>query len=167
MWEELIFFFAQTFSFTDTNLDVKNTLHIIRDVVLKVVPVAYPVNPHAHCHLQSMMECYNVSGEPQDDDELWNINIPEIEGSRDVAMPDVPTGPMSHSLKIRKVNIGTKENPKFSSVWDYWDEETMERIIDLQHEFQDLFSTKFSEMKGILGDFEEMKIPPKPDVKPV
>ena len=46
-------------------------------MVLKVVLVAYPVDPHAHCHKQSMMECYNVSGEPKDDDELQNINILE------------------------------------------------------------------------------------------
>ena len=39
----------------------------------------------------------------------------------------------------------------------------MEKITDLLYEFQDLFPTKFSEMKGILGDSVEMKIPLKPD----
>ena len=72
---------------------------------------------------------------------------------------------MNQPLKIRKVNIGTEENPKFANVGDYWDEETMAKIIDMLHEFQDLFPTKFSEMKGILGDLGEMKIPFKPDVK--
>ena len=43
----------------------------------------------------------------------------------------------------------------------------MAKIIDLLHEFQDLFPTKFFEMKGILGDLEEMKIPLKLDVKSV
>ena len=43
----------------------------------------------------------------------------------------------------------------------------MENIIDLLHEFQDLFLTKFSKMKGILGDLGEIKIPLKLDVKPV
>ena len=90
-----------------------------------------------------MMECYNVSGEPEDDDELWNINILEIEGSRDVTTLDIPTNPMNQLLKIRKFNIGTDENQKFVSVEDYWDEETMAKITDLLHEFQDLFSTKF------------------------
>ena len=65
------------------------------------------MDPLAHCHTQSMMECYNVSGEPEDDDELRNINILKTEGSRDVTAPDVPIDPMSRSLKIRKVNIGT------------------------------------------------------------
>ena len=43
----------------------------------------------------------------------------------------------------------------------------MEKITDMLHEFQDLFSTKFSEMKGILGDLGEMKISLKPYVKPI
>ena len=43
----------------------------------------------------------------------------------------------------------------------------MAKITDLLHEFQDLFPTKFSKMKGILGDLGEMKIPLKLDVKPV
>ena len=142
-------------------------LQIIQDVVLKVMSVEYPLDPHAHCHMQSMMECYNVSSEPEDDDELHNRNIPEIEGSRDVTTPDIPTNPMSHSLKIRKVNIGIEENPKFASVGDHWDEETMAKITDLLHEFQDLFPTKFSEMKGILGDLGEMNIPLNTNAKTV
>ena len=60
--KELMVFFAQTFSFSYANPDVNNALKIIWDVVLKVVPFAYPMDPHAHCHMQLMMECYNVSG---------------------------------------------------------------------------------------------------------
>ena len=72
---------------------------------------------------------------------------------------------MNKLLKIIKVNIGTEENQKFASVGDYWDEETMAKIMDLQHAFQDLFPAKFSEMKGILGDLGEMKILLKPYTK--
>ena len=43
---------------------------------------------------------------------------------------------------------------------------TIAKIIDLLHEFQDLFPTKFSEMKGTLGDLGEMNILLNPDVKP-
>ena len=43
----------------------------------------------------------------------------------------------------------------------------MAKITDLLHEFQDLFPTKFTEMKGILGDLGEMKISLNPDAKPV
>ena len=80
-------------------------------------------------------------------------------------MPDIPVDPMNQPLKIRKINIGTEENPKFASVGGYWDEETMANITDLLHEFQDLFSMKFSETKGIRRG--EMKIPLNPNVKVV
>ena len=128
---------------------------------------AYPVDPHAHFHIQLMMECYNLCGEPKNDDELHNINIPQTKGIRNVVAPDIPADPMNQPLKIWKFNIETKENPKFASVWDYWDEETMEKIIDLLHEFQDFFPTKFSKMKGIFGDLGEMKITLKPDAQPM
>ena len=70
-------------------------------------------------------------------------------------------------MNIRNVNIGTEENPKFENARDYWDEETMAKIIDLFCEFQDLFPMNFSEMKEILGDLGEMKIPLNLDAKPV
>ena len=60
-----------------------------------------------------------MSGGPKDDDELWNINIPRIEGSRDFAASDISNDPMNKLLNIRKVNIGTEENPKFANVRDY------------------------------------------------
>ena len=69
-WKELTVFFAHTFSFADANPDVHNALHIIHDVVLKVIPVTYLVDPHVHCQMQSMMECYNVTGGLEDDDDL-------------------------------------------------------------------------------------------------
>ena len=49
-----------------------------------------------------------------------------------------------HPLKIKKVNIGSPENPKFANIGDYWDEETVVKITDLLHEYQDLFPTNFS-----------------------
>ena len=82
-------------------------------------------------------------------------------------MPDVQMNLMNQPLKFLKVNIGTVENPKFVNVGDYWDEETMAKITDLLHEFQDLFPTKFFEMKGILGDLGEMNIPLNLNAKPV
>ena len=55
-------------------------------------------------------------------------------------------------LKIKKVNIGSPENPKFANIRDYWDDETVGKIMKLLHEFQDIFPAKFSNMKGIVGD---------------
>ncbi len=40
-------------------------------------------------------------------------------------------------------------------------------MIHSLHEYQELLPTKFSDMKGIVGDLGVVKIPSKPDVKPV
>jgi hypothetical protein len=41
----------------------------------------------------------------------------------------------------------------------------VENIADLLHDYQDIFPTTFSEMKGIVGELNEMKIPLKQDTK--
>ena len=166
-WEEFSVCFAQMFSFQDVNREVCNALQIICDIVIKVTPVAYPNDPHAHCFIQSMMTCYNLSGEHEDHNELQNVNIPESEGSHDVASIDIPTNMMSQPLRIQKINIGSAHNQKFANVRDYRDVETMAKIMNLLHEFEDPFSMRFSEMKGILGDVGEIKIMLKPNAKPV
>ena len=112
--------------------------------------------------MQSMMECYNVIGGPDDGYDPRNINTPESKGSGNIVNPEMPIEKINQPLKIQKVNIGMEEEPKFMNIGDYWDEETMENIINLLHEFQDLFPMKFSKMKGILGDLGEIKIPLKP-----
>ena len=55
------------------------------------------------------------------------------------------------SIKVKKFNIGTVENPKIASIGNYWDEKTMESITELLREYKDLFPTTFTEMKGIEG----------------
>ena len=70
-------------------------------------------------------------------------------------------------LKIKKVNIGSLKNPNFANIGDYWDEETVAKITYLLHEYQDLFPTNFLEMKGIVGDLGDMKIPMRPDANTV
>ena len=73
---------------------------------------------------------------------------------------------MTQPLKTRQVNIGSEEKPKYATIGDYWDEEMVRKVTQILHEYQDLFSTKFSEMKGILGDIGVIKIHLKPDAKP-
>ena len=41
---------------------------------------------------------------------------------------------------------------------DYWDDATMDKVIELLRKYQDLFPTKIIELKGILGDLGMMKI---------
>jgi hypothetical protein len=70
-------------------------------------------------------------------------------------------------LRTHKLNIGTEDNPKFANIGDYWNEEIVEKIVDLLCKYQDLFPTTFSEVKVIFREIREMKIPLKPDSKPV
>jgi hypothetical protein len=43
----------------------------------------------------------------------------------------------------------------------------VERITELLHEYSDMFPTTFIEMKGIAGELGEMKIPLKPEARPI
>ena len=52
-------------------------------------------------------------------------------------------------------------------IGDYWDEDTVEKVTKLLREYQDLFPTKFSNLKGIVGDLGNMKITLKLDKKPI
>ena len=70
-------------------------------------------------------------------------------------------------IKIKKVNIGTAEQPKMASIGDYWDEQTLESITELLREYSNLFPTTFTEMKGIAEELGEMKIPLRPNVRPI
>ena len=92
------------------------------------------------------MECYNVTEEP-DDDDLLIINIPESKYMHTVEGVGITSDQFLNPLKIKKVNIGSSENPKFSNIGDYWDDATMGKITDFLPEFHDLFHTKFLEIK--------------------
>jgi hypothetical protein len=52
--------------------------------------------------------------------------------------------PYTQPIKMKKVNIGTTENPKFVQIGDYWNDETIEKVAELLQEYQDLFPTTFS-----------------------
>jgi hypothetical protein len=49
----------------------------------------------------------------------------------------------------------------------YWDDATISNIKNLLHEYQDLFPTKFTDMKGIKGTMGKMKIPLRENVRPI
>ena len=99
--------------------------------------------------------------------QIQNTNIPKSEGTHDVDGPKLETPAITEPIKIKKINIGTDTEPKFASIGDYWNDETVGHIADLLHEYQDLFPTKFTEMKGIVGDLGVMRIPLKEDARPV
>ena len=110
------------------------------------------------------MKCYNVTDDPDNDDPC-DMHIPEPEGNRAVEGARLSSDRFLKPLETKKVNIGSPKNMKFVNIGDYQNDEIVGTIKNLLHEFQDIFPTKFSEMKGIIGDLGEMKIPLKPDAK--
>ena len=116
--------------------------------------------------LESVLECYKLA-EEEEDDEPHNTNIPESKGSCEVQGPKLQLPEITNKLKTKKVNIGTEAESKLASIGDYWDEEAMGHIVDLLQQYQDLFPTKFIEMKGILGEIGVMRIPLREGVKPI
>jgi hypothetical protein len=77
------------------------------------------------------------------------------------------SGVFAAPIKVNKVNIGTTDNTKMEIIRDYWDEQIVEIIIDLLHEYNDLFPTTFTKMKQITRDLGEMNIPLKPEARPM
>jgi len=60
------------------------------------------------------------------------------------------------------VNIRVEEKLKFVNINDYWDEDTVDKVTELLREYEDLFPTRFSDLKRIVGDLGIMKITLKP-----
>jgi hypothetical protein len=114
---------------------------------------------------QKLQGCYNINAD--EDDDSRKVNITETEGHTNVEGPGFELPFIGQSIKIKKVNIWTEETLKLANVGDYWDAATIDKIIELLHEYQDLFSNKFIDMKGIKGPMGEMRIPLKPGAKPV
>lgn len=48
--------------------------------------------------------------------------------------------------------------PKFANIGDYWDDATIDKVVELIREYEDLFPTKFLDLKDIMGDLHVMKI---------
>jgi len=65
------------------------------------------------------------------------------------------------------VNIGTEAEPKFMNIRDYWDNAIMDKVVELLRKYQNIFPTKFLDLKGIIGDLGVMKFTLKPDMKAV
>ena len=115
--------------------------------------------------LQKLQGCYKINVD--EDDDPRKMNITETEGQRDVEGPGVEIPFIGQPINIKKVNIGTEETPNLANIGDYWDAATIDKITELLHEYQDLFPTKFTDMKGIKGPMGEMRIPLKLDARPV
>jgi hypothetical protein len=145
-------------------------LKLIRGVIFFYEPEVKIITKYQQQNRQTVKEllsCYHVEEEAPDEDDPRNIQITEIEGEREVEGPSLESEAFVAPIKVKKFNIGMNENPKMESIGDYWDEKTLERITKLLRKYSDLFPTTFTEMKGIAGELGEMKIPLKPEARPV
>ena len=156
-WERITKQFRQTFDFADEQPTVDAALQTIKEKIFVEIPVEEANAHQCNVAIQQWMAFYNLAEDP--DDDLTNINIPESEGTHIVEGSGISSDQFLKPLKIKKVNIGSPKNPKFANIRDYWDRETVMKITDLLHEYQDILPTNFSEMKGIVDDLGEMKIP--------
>ena len=63
------------------------------------------------------------------------------------------------------MNIGTKVEPKYATLDDYRDDATVDKFVELLLEYQVLFSTKITDLKGIIRDLGMMRITLNPNTK--
>jgi hypothetical protein len=163
-WEGMIQNFTTTFLFESKFPLVDQALHMVRQKVFKEAS-GLPLEQEEDewiAPLQKLHTCYNINAD--EDDDPRKVNIIETEGQRDVEGLGIELPFIGQSIKIKKVNIKTEETPNLTNFGDYWDAATTDKIIELLHEYQDLFLTKFTNMKGIKGPLGEMRIPLKLDV---
>jgi hypothetical protein len=164
-WEGMTHNFVTTILFKSQYPSVDQALQIVREKVFKEasnLPLEQEEDEWT-ASLQKLQGYYNINAD--EDDDPRKVNITEIEDQRDVEGPEVELPFIGQPINIK--NIGTEQTPKLANVGDYWDDATIDKITELLHEYQFLFPTKFTDMKGIKGPMGEMRIPLKLDERPV
>jgi len=73
----------------------------------------------------------------EDDDDPRNINISKIEGSGEIRGPSLEDPNIITPQKMKQVNI--EAEPKYAMLGDYWDDATVDKVVELLHKYQDLF----------------------------
>ena len=69
--------------------------------------------------MKELLSCYHVQEEAPNEDDQCDIQIEEAEGKREVEGPQLESEVIAAPIKVKKVNIGTIENPKMASIGDY------------------------------------------------
>jgi hypothetical protein len=154
-WTELQQNFTVTFSFEHENPNIDATLKMIRGVIFIKEPEVKLITEEQQRNKQlikELLSCYHVHEDAPEKDDPCDIQIKEAEGEREVEGPPIESKVIAVPIKVKKVNIGTVENPKMASIGYYWDEQTIERITELLCEYNNLFPTTFTKMKGIAGE---------------
>lgn len=144
---------------------VDNAFQFVKTAIFKI-----PLEPEEIVQLEwshqlsQALEFYNVHVD-DDEDDTRNINIPETKGSPKVCGPMIEDPDIIVPLKTKQVNIGREEELKYAMLGEYWDDAMVNKVVELLRKYQDLFPTKITKLKGILGNLGVMKITLKPDAK--
>ena len=155
--------FKLTFGFESEYLEINNALEVVMTRIFEDGPLPLFNQPDWASQLETALECYNLKTDEYEDPR--NINILESQGSREVEGSKLEIPEITKNVKLKKLNIGIEGDQKIASIGDYWDDETIGHIIELLQEYQDLFPTRFTNMKGILRDLGVMRIPLKEGAK--
>ena len=124
------FHFESEYPSIDLALDVIK-IKIFEDCTLSV-----HTQPEWAIQLEDALDYYNFTADPEDEDEdPRSINIPKSEGTRNVDGPKLEIPSITEPIKIKKIDIDTDIEPKFSSIGDYWDDKTVGHIVDLLHDY--------------------------------
>lgn len=102
-----------------------------------------------------------------DGKEMESLDANHTEGTCEVIdSTDEKSRKYHEPLKTKKVNIGLEMEHKEAIIGDYWLEEVF-KIINLLHEFHDLFPHGHHDLKGIHHSLGEMKIKLKEGARPI
>ena len=123
--------FQLTFEFESEYPEIDQALKVTKGKLLADCSLPIFETPKWKVALEQALECYNLAEEGEEDENPHNINILEFEGTRNVQGLKLKVHDVVKLVKIKKVNISTKEEPKFMSIEDYWDDETVENIANL------------------------------------
>ena len=136
-WPLLVDGFELTFNFESEYPKIDNSLGSIRARVYEVDPLLVDSYQDWAAQLETALECYKL--ETNEDDEPHNIIIPDSEGTHKFQGPYLEIPEITEKVKTKHINIGTKSDPKFASIGDYWDEETMGNIVDSYRKIKTCF----------------------------
>ena len=105
-----------TFKFSDEHPIVDVALQTIKEKIFVDIPNEEAIFHQCGTTIQQWMACYNLTEDL--DDDPTSINIPELEGTREVEGSGISSDQFLEPLKIKKVNTGSPKNPKFSNIGD-------------------------------------------------
>ena len=71
----------------------------------------------------------------EEEEDLRKINIPEVEGNHKVEGPQTDNQDITPPLQTKQVNICIEEEPKFMKIGDYWENATMDKVVELFSEY--------------------------------